>query len=46
MKLAHCVRCKQEVHFYQKNPPQTIDCPHCGATDLIVREVDTDERKT
>lgn len=38
MKRAYCVICKQEVHFYQKNPPKTIDCPHCGATDLIVEE--------
>ena len=38
MKIAHCARCKQEVHFYQKDPPKTINCPRCGATDLIVRE--------
>ncbi len=38
MKRAHCPRCKQEVDFYQDNPPKLIDCPRCGLDNLIVRE--------
>ncbi len=38
MKKAYCARCKQEVHFYQKNPPELINCPRCGATNLVVEE--------
>ncbi len=45
MEKAHCARCKQEVHFYQKNPPKTIDCPHCGITDLIVEEKKKEKEK-
>ncbi len=45
MKKAYCVRCKQEVHFYQKNPPKTIDCPHCGITDLVVEEKKEEKEK-
>ena len=42
MKRAYCVLCKQEIHFYQDNSPETVDCPRCGATDLIVREEEED----
>jgi len=38
MKIAYCARYKQEIHFYQDNPPEIVDCSRCGMPDLIVYE--------
>ena len=42
MKIAHCARCKQEVPFYTNEAPELTDCPRCGLTRLIVKEVEED----
>ncbi len=37
MKIAHCPRYNQEIHFYTDAASETIDCPRCGLA-LIVEE--------
>ena len=38
MKSCRCPVCHQVVNFYTNDSPETIDCPRCGLTRLIVEK--------